>query len=98
MPLQDGDAGRRDVVADRAAGVVREADASAGDLALPGSTPQLVGQLDDLRQSAGADRVALPKQAPRGVDRKAAAEPGRAVGDQLAALPRAAQARGCCRR
>ena len=71
---------------------MREPNLRALDLALAGSTLQLLGQLDDLRDACRAHRVALAEQAAGSVDRQAATEPGDAVGDQLAAVTLRAQA------
>src|SRR5439155_724597 len=65
LARQDDDAGVR-----AAAHRVRERDARAGHLARPRRAAELPGELDDLGEGRGAQRLALGEQAARGVDRQ----------------------------
>src|SRR5690348_3176211 len=49
---------------------VRERDACAGHLARPRRAAELPGELDDLAEGRGAERLALGEEATRGVDRQ----------------------------
>lgn len=56
---------------------------AAPDLTISRPSPELLGQLHQLRAPGRADRMSLGQQAAAGIDRNATAELRRATGQQL---------------
>src|SRR5438309_1568563 len=90
---EDVNGARGGVGPDPAAPVLRQGHPGSRHLPLPTPAVELPGQLDDLRGSRGADRVAASQKPAARVDRQLASQPGHPVEDQSRGVSRAAESK-----